>query len=148
MITSSFTPLATLRPALLALGVFVLSACNTTAHSAHATPGTDSLVGRWKVESVTTDNPSIQSLGVKTSGFADLQADGRGEFDFRAKLGPLSRVKKAGFSWRREGADLFVHEDQKDTGAVWKLLSAAGDRMEAEVPSGKQKLRMVFTRQP
>jgi hypothetical protein len=104
------------------------------------------LVGRWRLESASTDNATIQGLGIKTSGYAQLEADGTGVLDMVAKLGFISRAKKSSFTWRRDGNDLLLQETDKQSPTVWKLIDSSENRMEAEVPSGKQKVRMVFIR--
>jgi hypothetical protein len=105
------------------------------------------LVGKWRLTSATSDNATINGLGVKTQGFAQLGADGTGQLDMTAKLGFISRTRKAQFTWRQEGQDLVIHEQTKDHPTTWKVLSLSEQRMEAEVPSGKQMLRMVFVRE-
>ncbi len=117
-----------------------------TVVKASASAPPEFLVGRWRLESASTDNATIQGLGIKTSGYAQLAADGTGMLDMVAKLGFISRAKKSSFTWRREGNDLLLQEADKQHPTTWKLLDTAENRMEAEVPSGKQKVRMVFIR--
>ncbi len=131
---------ASLAPTSLAPAASALPAAKT------ALAPSNPLVGRWRLESASTDNATIQGLGIKTSGYAQLEADGTGILDMVAKLGFISRAKKSSFTWRRDGNDLLLQETDKQNPTVWKLIDSSENRMEAEVPSGKQKVRMVFIR--
>jgi hypothetical protein len=121
------------------------SPASLVAMSTASTPA-DILIGRWRLESASTDNATIQGLGIKTSGYAQLAADGTGNLDMVAKLGFISRAKKSSFTWKRDGSDLLLQESDKQHPTTWKLIESSENRMEAEVPSGKQKVRMVFIR--
>jgi hypothetical protein len=133
-------------PAPVAASLAVAPPPHAASVKAAALVPTDILVGRWRLESASTDNATIQGLGIKTSGYALLAADGTGNLDMVAKLGFISRAKKSSFTWKREGSDLLLQENDKQHPSTWKLIDSSENRMEAEVPSGKQKVRMVFIR--